>query len=100
MFFDPPEDSPLATSVPCIVELSIGAGAEVRHYGPFASLNDARTWCARQVISSVTIIPLRRTDIERTHNDWYGPQVSDGDITKLIDDLCGLERFKEWEESQ
>lgn len=100
MFFDPPEDSPLATSVPCIIEISIGAGMEVRHYGPFQSLNDARSWCARQVISNFTIIPLRRTDIERDYNDWYGPQVNDGDITKLIDDFCGLEKFKEWEEAQ
>lgn len=100
MFFDPPEDSPLATSVPCIVELSIGAGAEVRHYGPFASLNDARAWCAQQVHSNFTITPLRRTDIERDYNDWYSPQVIDGDITTLIEDLCGIEKFRAWEESQ
>jgi hypothetical protein len=101
MLFDPPEDSPLATSVPCIVEISIGGGSELRHYGPFASLNEARTWCAQQVHSNFTVIPLRRIDIERDYNDWYGPQIniSDGDITKLIDDLCGLEKFKEWEQS-
>lgn len=100
MFFDPPDDSPLATSVPCIVELSIGGGSEVRHYGPFESLNDARSWCAAQVISHFTITPLRRTDIQRDYHDWYGPQIIDGDISILIEDLCGLEKFKEWEAKQ
>lgn len=97
MFFDPPDESPLATSVPCIVELSIGGGSEVRFYGPFANILEARSWCAAQVVTNFMVIPLRRTDIERGYNDWYGPQIIDGDISKLIDDLCGLEKFKEWE---
>ncbi len=98
MFFDPPENSPLATSVPCIVEISIGAGSELRQYGPFESLNDARIWCARQVISNFVIIPLRRIDKERNHNDWYGPQSHDIDV--LIDDMYDISKFKEWEQSQ
>lgn len=97
MFFDPPENSPLSTSVPCIVELSIGAGAEIRHYGPFASLNEARIWCAQQTHNNFRIIPLRRIDKERTHTDWYTPQ---HDIDELIDDMYDIEKFRQWQDKQ
>lgn len=98
MFFNPPDDSPLATSVPCVVELSIGAGAEVRMYGPFPSLLDAQDWCARQVVSSFRIIPLRRTDKERTYGEWYDPQTHD--INLVIDDFVSIETFRQWEENK
>lgn len=98
MFFDPPHDSPLSTSVPCIVEMSIGAGAEVRHYGPFASLTDAREWCANQTHNNFTILPLRRTDKIRSHSDWYNPQHHDIEI--LVDDFYDIDKFNEWRNAQ
>lgn len=96
-FFDPPSESPLATSVPCIVQLSIGGGQEHRYYGPFASLNDARQWCDRQTVSNFAIIPLRRTDKDRDYNEWYGPEMHD--INILIEDFYGIAAFQEWQES-
>ena len=98
MFFDPPDDSPLATSVPCVVELSIGGGAETRFYGPFPSLLDARDWCARQSVHHFMVIPLRRTDIERDYHQWYDPQLDN--IEMLVSDFCDLNLFREWQETQ
>lgn len=98
MFFDPPDDSPLATLVPCVVELSIGGGAETRLYGPFSSLLEARDWCARQTVHHFVIFPLRRTDVERKYNDWYGPQSHDVEL--LVQDFCDIDKFREWKESQ
>lgn len=100
MFFDPPDDSPLATSVPCVVELSIGGGAEMRHYGPFSNLLEARAWIAKQQATRFSVIILRRTDLERDYNDFYGPQVHDNDVSVLVNDLCDLDEFKKWQESQ
>jgi len=99
--FDPPKDSPLATSVPCIVELSVGGGVERRHYGPFQSLNDARDWCAKQLPSHFAIIPLMRTDLLRPNgDDWYYPlyPLTDRpqDITRFVNEFCSVEEFEEW----
>lgn len=72
--FNPRDDEPMATSVPCIAELSIGGGAEYRMYGPFINLLAARAWCEAQRPTHFRIIPLRRTDKERPrHGDWYDP---------------------------
>ena len=100
MFFDRTDDSPLATSIPCIVELSIGGGIEKRHYGPFANLIDARAWIAKQQTNHFAVIFLRRTDLERDYNGFYGPQIHDNDVSVLVHDLCDLEEFKKWQESQ
>lgn len=97
--FDPPDDSPLATSVPCIVELSVGGGVEHRWYGPFACLIDARDWCAKQRPSHFQIIPLRRTDRDRSQNDdWYLTHYDDRN--EVIDDFYPADKFLEWEESR
>lgn len=80
---DPPDDSPMATDVPCVVELSIGAGAEIRVYGPFENLIAAREWCDRQVPQHFKIVPLRRTNKSREHlDDWYGPD------SRVADEFC------------
>lgn len=100
MFIDPPDDSPLATTVPCVAELSIGGGSELRHYGPFANLLEARAWIARQQPNHFTVVFLRRTEIERDYNDFYGPQIIDGDVSILVNDLCDIEEFKKWNEAQ
>ena len=92
--FDPPTDSPLATSVPCYVEVSIGGGVEVRMYGPFPSMNDARDWCEKHSPIPFKIIPLRRIDKERTYNDFFAPQTSD--IEVLIDDMYDINKYHEW----
>lgn len=64
----------LMTSVPCYVELSIGAGAERRSYGPFESAVAAREWCERQAPQHFAIIPMRRINKEREYYDWYNPE--------------------------
>lgn len=97
--FDPPDDSPLSTSVPCIAELSVGGGSEYRMYGPFASLHDAREWCARQDPSHFRIIPLRRTDKERVTSDsWYYTNMDDRNA--IVDEFFPIDAFIAWEEAQ
>lgn len=94
MILNTPDNSPLATSVPCIVQISIGAGAEHRMYGPFASMNDARDWANIHNIRSCQIVPLRRTDKERDINDFYALQTHDIDV--LVDDFYPVEKYQEW----
>lgn len=59
----------------CIVFLPT-PGVVNRFYGPFDNEDEARKWIAEQEklgARSMGIIPLRRTDIERTHDDFYTP---------------------------
>ena len=73
---NPPEDSPLYLEVPCVVLLSQPPGAAARYYGPFENLKTAREWVDEILFTnpymSFGILPLRRTDRDRTSNEWYG----------------------------
>lgn len=60
---------------PCAVFLP-QPGAATRYYGPFDSEDAACDWIRQQPESthnSFAIMPLRRTDIERSHDDFYNP---------------------------
>jgi hypothetical protein len=98
--FDPDDDNPLATDVPCIAELSVGGGVEHRWYGPFANLIEARNWCSKQFPKNFRILPLRRTDKERERNeDWYYPDHLHDDMSNLIDDFVLIDTYRKWEAS-
>lgn len=63
----------------CMVSLSQPMGA-TRFYGPFENGAGAKAWIdeqPRQTRDYFWIVPLRRTDIERTHDDFYNPSKDD-----------------------
>ena len=71
----------------CIVFLPT-PGIINRFYGPFEYEDDARIWIAEQEMigaRSMGIIPLRRTDIQRTHDDFYTP-LKDMDVEDFWND--------------
>lgn len=60
----------------CVVVLMQPVGHD-RFYGPFPSESDAKEWMNQQDFSpkaSVGIMPLRRTDIKRTAEDFFDPR--------------------------
>ena len=60
----------------CVVVLMQPVGHD-RFYGPFPSESDAKEWMNQQDFSpkaSVGIMPLRRTDIKRTAEDFFEPR--------------------------
>lgn len=61
---------------PCVVVLIQPEGHD-RFYGPFNSEAEAKDWMNKQDFSprsSVGIMPLRRTDISRTQDDFFDPR--------------------------
>jgi len=47
-----------------------------RFYGPFACESDARDWARSQSGHphvTIGVMPLRRTDIDRTYDDFFNP---------------------------
>ena len=49
-----------------------------RFYGPFESGVEAQEWIEKQPEQTqgyLWIVPLRRTDIERTHDAFYNPSL-------------------------
>jgi len=47
-----------------------------RFYGPFDNSDEAEIWInlqPEQTRGYFWVVPLRRTDIERTHDDFYNP---------------------------
>lgn len=71
----------------CIVFLPT-PGIINRFYGPFENEDAAREWITEQEKNgarSMGIIPLRRTDIERSHDDFYTP-LKDADMGDFWDE--------------
>ena len=95
--FNPSDDSPLATEVPCIVMLS-QPNESPRMYGPFPNLIEAQYWCEKQpTYLNFSIAPLRRTNKERSSsNDWYGPEHLDIDM--FVDDIYDVTIFNKWQD--
>lgn len=59
----------------CVVSLSQPMGA-TRFYGPFDSGITAKLWIGEQPEQTrdyFWIVPLRKTEIHRTHDDFYNP---------------------------
>lgn len=59
----------------CVAVVLMPQGKD-RFYGPFECESDARAWIKVQTLTlnaSVGIMPLRKTDIVRTHDDFYNP---------------------------
>lgn len=72
---------------PCVVFLP-QPGAAHRFYGPFRSEDEACDWIRQQIEQThnkFVIVPLRRTDIKRTHDQFYNP-AHDFDVNDFWDD--------------
>lgn len=95
--FNPSDDSPLATEVPCVVLLS-QPNESPRMYGPFQNIIEARHWCDKQLHHlNFSIAPLRRIDKDReSMNDWFGPEHID--IELFVDDIYNFSAFSKWQE--
>lgn len=72
-----PDDHDVSNTVPCIVLLHYPNGDGVYH-GPFNNVHEARKWIddlhdntSRHM--SMSIIHLRRTDLQMRTGDYYAP---------------------------
>ena len=60
----------------CIAVVLMPSNGKDRFYGPFSRESDARKWINKQpfgVRSQVGIMPLRKTDVKRTYDNFYNP---------------------------